>query len=322
MALRPAALMRTLGVPAADVVERLARLTGRQVGLALMYHGIGERGDPERELVPAFDARLFADQLRHLGRRYRLVRASELQQAARSRRRGERFPVAVTFDDDDRSHVATALPLLKTAGAPATFFLSGASLDRPHRFWFERLGPALAERPDEVRGLLGEPLARAASIHELSEGVQRLPEAERDAFSDGLEALAGPDPPDQGLRAEHVRELAEAGCEIGFHTLRHHGLPSLEDASLQRELREGRERLAEAAGHDAGVLAYPHGLVDERVAAAAREAAFACAFTTVPEAVRPDSDPLLLGRLVPSSSSLGHFALQLARRLIPRPGNR
>ena len=322
MGRRPAFLMHALGVPAAAVVERLARLSGRRVGLALMYHGIGEPGDPERELVPAFDARLFADQLRHLSRRYRLVPASRLQEAVSTRQRGQRFPVAITFDDDDRAHVTTALPLLIAAGAPATFFLTGASLEGPRRFWFERLGPALEERPDAVRALLPEPLAGAPSIHELSEGVQRLPEAERDAFSAGLEALAGPDPPDHGLRAEHVRALAEAGCEIGFHTLRHHGLPSLGDGSLERELREGRDRLAEAAGHDAAVVAYPHGLVDDRVAAAARAAGFASGFTTVPEAVRPDSDPLLLGRLVPSPSSTGHFALQLARRLIPRPGNR
>src|SRR5262245_4689893 len=248
MARRPASLMRTLGVPVAAVVERLARLSGRRVGLALMYHGIGEPGDPERELVPAFDAGLFADQLRHLGGRYRLVRASELQEAVRARKRGERFSVALTFDDDDRSHVTVALPLLSAAGAPATFFLTGASLDGPHRFWFERLGPALEARPDEVRALLPAPLDTAPSIHEVSEGVQRLPEADRDAFSAGVEHLAGPDPGDQGLRAEHVRALADAGCEIGFHTLRHHGLPSLEDDSLARELRDGRDRLAEAAG--------------------------------------------------------------------------
>ena len=190
------------------------------------------------------------------------------------------------------------LPLLSAAGKPpATFSFTGASLEGSRRFWFKRLGPALAERPDAVRALLSEPLAGEASIHELSEGVQRLPEAERDAFSAGLEALAGPDPSDHGLRAEHVRALSEAGCEIGFHTLRHHGLPSLGDGSLERELREGRDRLAEAAGHDAAVVAYPHGLVDDRVAAAARVAGFAGGFTTVPEAVRPDSDPLLLLRL-------------------------
>lgn len=315
--------MRALGVPLASAVERLARLSSRRIGLALMYHGIGDRqGDPERELVPALGAELFAAQLRHLAGRYRVVLASELLAAAGTRRRGERFPVAITFDDDDRAHVTTALPLLRAAGVRATFFLTGASLDEPSRFWFERVQAAMDERPAEVPALLPESLAGAASIHEISEGVQRLPEAERDAFSARLASLLGPDPPEHGLRADDVRELAAAGCEIGFHTLGHHGLPSLDDASLERELREGRDRLAEVAGHDAAVIAYPHGLVDDRVASAAQAAGFTVGYTTGREAVRPGSDPLRLGRLVPSASSAGHFALQLARRLVPRPGDR
>jgi peptidoglycan/xylan/chitin deacetylase (PgdA/CDA1 family) len=313
--------MRALGVPLASAVERLARLSGRRVGLALMYHGIAaEQGDPERELVPALGAELFSAHLRHLAGRYRVVLASELLEAAATRRRGERFPVAITFDDDDRAHVTTALPLLREAGVSATFFLTGASLDGPARFWFERLQAGMDDRPADVRSLLPDSLAAASSIHEISEGVQRLPEAERDAFTARLESLLGSDSPGQGLRADHVRQLTAAGCEIGFHTLRHHGLPSLDDASLERELRDGRDRLAEVAGHDAAVIAYPHGLVDDRVASAAREAGFRYGYTTSRRAVRPDSDPLLLGRLVPSASSAGHFALQLARRLIPRPG--
>jgi peptidoglycan/xylan/chitin deacetylase (PgdA/CDA1 family) len=178
------------------------------------------------------------------------------------------------------------------------------------------------ERPDDVRALLPDSLTGAASIHEISEGFQRLSERDRDTFADGVAMLLGPDPSEHGLRAEDVGGLSQAGGEIGFHTRRHHALPSLDDGSLERELREGRDELARAAGHDPAVIAYPHGLVDDRVAAAAKAAGFAAGFTTRPEGVRPDSDPLRLGRLVPSFSSPGHFALQLARRLIPRWGDR
>jgi peptidoglycan/xylan/chitin deacetylase (PgdA/CDA1 family) len=312
--------MRGFGAPLAAVVERLARLSGRRVGLALMYHRIGDPpGDPERELVPALGIELFTAHLRHVLARYRLVLASELLEATASRRRGDRFPVAITFDDDDRAHVSTVLPLLRANGARATFFLTGASLESPSRFWFERLQAAMDERPDDLRPLLPDALIGAGSIHEISEGVQRLSEGERDAFSRRLEGLLGSDPPDQGVRADAVRALVDSGCEIGFHTLRHHGLTSLDDRSLEAAMHEGRDRLAGIAGHELGTIAYPHGLVDERVAGAARAAGFRFGFTTEREGIRPDSDPLRLGRLVPSASSTGHFALQLARRLIPRP---
>ena len=50
--------------------------------------------------------------------------------------------MAITFDDDLRSHVDFAAPLLARVGATATFFLSGSSLDDPNRFWWERLQEA------------------------------------------------------------------------------------------------------------------------------------------------------------------------------------
>ena len=78
--------------------------------------------------------------------------AADILGAIRSRRRGERFPVAITFDDDLPEHVHEALPALRAAGVKATFFLNGASLDAPHAFWWEDLqravdGRLIAELP-------------------------------------------------------------------------------------------------------------------------------------------------------------------------------
>jgi hypothetical protein len=56
------------------------------------------------------------------------------------------------------------------------------------------------------------------------------------------------------------------------------------------------------------------------VAAAAREAGFRSGFTSRPEAVTSDSDPLLLGRVEPSFRSKGHLALQLAGCLLRSRG--
>ena len=143
--------------------------------------------------------------------------------------------MAVTFDDDLASHADHAAPALQRAGAPATFFLCGASLEKPHAFWWDRLqravdqgielpAPADASQPIRATGLL----------------VEELPAAERDEFAERLAALIGPDPDDAGLRADQVSRLAAAGLEIGFHTRGHHRLTQLTDDELARELREGR----------------------------------------------------------------------------------
>jgi peptidoglycan/xylan/chitin deacetylase (PgdA/CDA1 family) len=302
----------------------VTRFSGRRSGLALMYHAVGEPpGDPSRELVPAHATTLFEAQLRHLERHYRVVPASELLAAAAGRRRGGRLPVAITFDDDLESHRSVAMPVLKRMRLPATFFLSGASLSRPSDFWWERLQRAIDRGVDVTPALAAAPAAaRAASavaeqpgaIHELAMAIQLLPPARRDEVSGALASLAGSGPSQAGLRAEDVQALADAGFEVGFHTLRHDYLPGLGDSELAAAMRDGGGELERVAG-PVRSIAYPHGGADRRVADAAREAGYSYGFTGSGEAVRPETDPLLIGRIEPSFESVGHFAIQVSRAL-------
>jgi peptidoglycan/xylan/chitin deacetylase (PgdA/CDA1 family) len=313
-----------LGAPIACLLLYPLRLSRRRIGVAVMYHGLAERtGDPVRELVPAHAIGLFEAQLRHLRAHFRLVPASELLAAARERRRGRRFPVAVTFDDDLPSHARAAMPTLRRFGAPATFFLCGASLDGPHRFWWQVVQAAFdGGEGRTVRRLVEERCGRLPGddtvppIRRLAAAIERLPPADREAVIERLEPLGGPPPRETGMAETDVRVLAENGCEIGFHTLRHHRLTSLDEDDLSRALRDGLERLEATLARRPTLVSYPHGTADARVAAAAREAGFRSGFTSRPEAVTSDSDPLLLGRVQPSFRSKGHLALQLAGCLL------
>ncbi|MDP9227052.1 MAG: hypothetical protein M3P18_25045 [Actinomycetota bacterium] len=94
----------------AAVVGSLLRLSARRAGIALVYHGVALRtGDTNLELVAPHGVDIFEAEMRHLARTYRVVSAAELLDAVARRRRGERFPIAVTFDDDLASHVSLAL---------------------------------------------------------------------------------------------------------------------------------------------------------------------------------------------------------------------
>ncbi len=304
-------LLRALGLPIAHLLVRAAGVSARGVGVALVYHRVGDPpGDPRHELVPALGTGLFAAQVRHLASTYRLVAASELQAATRERRRGERFPVALTFDDDLSSHVDAAAPVLSSAGATATFFVSGASLHGPHRFWWERLQAALDADVD-LSALDLQPTPSKATIHEVGLRIQSLPPRARDELDARLSELAGPDPPESGLRAEALRRLAASGVEIGFHTRRHDALPALGDAELADAMRDGRAELEDVVG-PLRTISYPHGRADARVAATARAAGFEAGFTGLPAAVTSGSDPLLLGRLSPSYTSVGELAFDVA----------
>lgn len=295
------------------------RWSARPLGLALGYHRIGDpEGDPHREVVPNLGSERFASQLAHLRRHYRPVLASELHAAAQGRRRGQRIPVAITFDDDLASHASVAMSLLERAGVPATFFVCGASLEAPFAFWWERLqraadGGLLTGAERERLGAPG-----ASSIHEVASAIQMSPPGERDRLADRLGKLVGPDPPDAGMRAGDVRALGEAGFEIGFHTRRHYDLRALDDAQLDAALSDGRAATAEVAGGPIDAIAYPHGSADARVAAAAGANGYASGFTMSPAPVTADSDPLLMGRYAPGCEPTSRFALELARVLSRR----
>ena len=292
-------LKRLLGRAVAAPILHALRRTGLRAGLAVYYHRVGDpQGDPRRELVPRMGTALFSRQLRYVRRHFALVRASELLDAARGRRPGEPFPLAVTFDDDLACHRRVALPILSNTRVPATFFLSGASLDRPGWFWWEVL--------DESGG---DVLAEAERLLSLDAGS-------RAAATDMLVQAAGDPPADAGMRGADVAALAGAGHEVGFHTLRHQLLPVLDDEALAEAMTEGREALERWAGGALTAIAYPHGRCDARVAEAARRAGYAVGFSTAESAVRADDDPLSLGRLEGPVSSVGQLAFALARALV------
>jgi peptidoglycan/xylan/chitin deacetylase (PgdA/CDA1 family) len=313
---RPVA--RLVGVPVGVAFMLVLRLTGRKAGVALMYHSVDRRaGDPARELVPPHEVGLFEHQLRHVVRRYDVVPADRLLDAVSSRRRGQRFPVAITFDDDLACHASLAAPILRDLGVPATFFLSGASLDRPFSFHFERLQRAWDTRVRDLASVVtGDPSPR--TLHELGGAMVEMTPEERDRAAERLLAAAGPDPDDAGMRRSQVRELVDAGMTVGFHTYRHDPLTGLADRQLADALRIGRSELEEVTGAPVDVIGYPHGRADERVARAARTAGFRFGYCTRRVPVTPASSPWLLGRFGPSLHSVGALALELAFTLVKR----
>lgn len=286
---------------------RALMATNRKAGLVLLYHDVADRdGDPRSELVPPISTARFARQLSHLRRYYRLVDVSSLQSAVAERRRGEAFPVALTFDDDLGHHVTHALPELTAVNAPATFFLCGSFLTEPRDFWWQRLQRAVDGGVDVT------PLVGVGTIHQQGRVMEALSPELRDVTAAELVHLGGPAPADELLTADGARRLPH----IGFHTVRHDPLTRLNDEQLVRALTEGRAELAAFTGHPVDAIAYPHGQYDSRVVAAARKSGFAIGLTCQTESVTPEADPLALGRYEPpAGATIGEFAFDVARTL-------
>ncbi|MEA2282214.1 MAG: hypothetical protein QOK21_2821 [Solirubrobacteraceae bacterium] len=315
-ALVPGVVEERMRVALARQLERRARSRRAVRGAALVLHDVAPRaGDPATEIEPAFEAARLHRLVGHLGASYRLVRASELLPAARERRPGEQIPIALTFDDDLRSHLEHAAPVVAEHGAVATAFLCGA--ERP--FWWQRLQAAVDGgrlTPGDLPGIdaqfVVDALARRPrAIGRLAFAIEQLEPRRRAALAAGLDERGGGAP--VPLDTEGARGLRDAGWEIGFHSRDHDAMPALDDDALGRALVEGRERLGEPSPRS---FAYPHGKAGPREAAAARASGYAAAFTGAAEIVTERTDAHLVGRLQPDRSSVGRFVLRLARALM------
>jgi peptidoglycan/xylan/chitin deacetylase (PgdA/CDA1 family) len=181
--------------------------------------------------------------------------------------------------------------VLQDLGIRATFFLSGRSLHGLGPYWWTLVDRSVREIGlDATARLLGRRARTLAEIAQYCRSVAMV----RDIHTREVPPV---------MTAADMRALARAGMTIGFHTLRHPLLPRLDDAGLERAMREGREALAAAVGAPVDLLAYPYGIADNRVARAAAQAGYRAAFTAEWRAVSRDSNPYLMSRWQPGPVS-------------------
>ena len=121
-----------------------------------------------------------------------------------------------------------------------------------------------------------------------------LPALRRYGFTATVFVIAGalgghnswdePGPRKALMTAADVRRAADAGMEIGSHSLNHVRLPEIDAAELQHEVSDSRRLLAELIGRDVTGFCYPYGAVGEREVQAVRAAGYdyACSVQSSP----------------------------------------
>ncbi len=111
-----------------------------------------------------------------------------------------------------------------------------------------------------------------------------------------------------------LRQLVDAGWEIGSHGCSHPDLPTLSDGELERELRLSRQRIEKELEQPCRSLAYPFGTYDDRVIEAARAAGY-CTACAVP-AGRATAQELAFPRIgVYRPDGMAAFRLKVSPRL-------
>lgn len=110
------------------------------------------------------------------------------------------------------------------------------------------------------------------------------------------------------LDADDAKALAEAGMDVGSHTMSHPDLRTLADDDLAAELGESKAAIEKITGRPCRTFAYPYGLYDDRVTAATAAAGYDLAFAWLPGPWRPLAAPRL-------PAPPRHGALRLALKL-------
>ncbi|CAM5229007.1 polysaccharide deacetylase family protein [Streptomyces aurantiogriseus] len=102
---------------------------------------------------------------------------------------------------------------------------------------------------------------------------------------------------DTMLDWQQVRELADAGVEIGGHSHTHPQLDQIGDATLRAELTRCRDIVADELGALPVSFAYPYGYSSRRVRTAVRENGFAQALAVGNSLARRAQGPYALRRV-------------------------
>lgn len=287
----------------------------------LIYHRVLPRPDPMFEWVP--DARAFERQMALLANNFVVL---PLADAVKCLKDG-RLPggaVCVTFDDGYADNAEIALPILQRWGIPATFFISTGFLEGGC-MWND----SVIESVRSASGPVLDLTSIGIGCHSIESYAQR-----RHLGNRVLTALKYLSPNDRMERVaqiakitsaklpdhlmmipEQIRELSNAGMEIGGHTVNHPILTSIDDNAAFAEIAQGKEELSSITRTPIKFFAYPNGKpgrdYQSRHVKIVRSAGFEAAVSTSWGAANQAADVYQLPRFTPWDKKPGRFMLRL-----------
>ncbi len=287
----------------------------------LIYHRVLRTPDPI--FHEEVHASLFDVQMRALREHFHVLPLSE----AVDRLRAGTLPpraACVTFDDGYRDNAEIALPILQRHGIPTTFFIAAGFLDGGRMFNDTVIETLRAMPGDSVdlsdfgleRTSLATPADRRRAIVGVLRAVKYLPPDQRTQAVDRLAARSGKDlPRDLMMDSPQVKVLADAGMEIGAHTMNHPILKQVPVETARQEIAGSKARLEALVQRDVTLFAYPNGVPGKDYGPehvpVVRDAGFKAAVSTSWGASDSGTDVYQLPRFTPWDRTPIKFALRM-----------
>jgi peptidoglycan/xylan/chitin deacetylase (PgdA/CDA1 family) len=258
-------------------IQSVAFATGLSTWLArrrparrvIMFHGVDEVEMP---------ADVFESNLRWLADRFNIVALGAMVDGVlQGRAPDPRGELVLTFDDGLRNHFDAAYPVLQRLRLPATYFVCPELIERRSWIWSQEARERLKTLSAPLRlEFAQQSLATAsADVEALVQRMKEIPIADRRRAEDELRARTStflPSPLQRRrfdpLAWSELERLDPTLITIGSHTLSHPILPTIDDATLEREVRDSRQLLEQRLGRPVDLFCYPNGAQDDRVHAA------------------------------------------------------
>jgi len=110
-----------------------------------------------------------------------------------------------------------------------------------------------------------------------------------------------------------LRELADAGAEIGSHAVTHRFLTDLSDSDLTSEVADSRHQLEQIIGRPVTHFSCPGGRFDRRVVDAVRRAGYTSMATSRIGLHEPGGDVFNLPRIVVTAGATAEYVASVSR---------
>jgi len=252
-----------------------ARCITKRYLIVINYHRVcdKEKHFPFDEEVISATPEEFERQLKFIKRYFSVITLKELYQHYISGFELPRNPVMITFDDGYRDNYCNAFKILQKYDLKATFFISTDYIENRDMFWWDKVAYIVKSSDAKIIKLSNQykkeyrmPEDRSTAIREILGIVKTTYNLDLRLFIDELASNARVNLENSNRIGDEmlltwldIKDMRQAGMDIGSHTKTHRVLSTLPETELEEELSGSRSVLDHRLGEPIYALSYPVG---------------------------------------------------------------
>jgi len=316
--------MQSLLLHALKLIATLVSGLGKEKKLfILIYHRVLDDQDYMRPVE--VDKKVFTWQMELLANYFNVLPLAEALEKNKTATLPSRA-VAITFDDGYSDNYLNALPILKKYGLNATFFIASGYLNGGI-MWNDQVVESIRRMTlDKIDltevGLdtyqIDNEIEKSTASQQIINKIKHLDVIERQKIADFISLKVEQMPTDLMMTNEQVIKLHQSGMEIGGHTVSHPIMAKLDEQTVEKELKNNKQRLEKLLNTRLRFFAYPNGKpnIDYKAEQVEQVKAqgYQASVSTQWGVVNRHSDPFQLPRFTPWDKHPVKFMLRMIQR--------